>query len=67
VTENSPTSGRTVELVGGPHDGMTLTGMAPPDATGDGAYMIVPGSPARAVYEPDLPGEDTWRYRGEIG
>lgn len=35
-------SERTVELVGGPHDGLVLTGVAEADEHGDGAFMTVP-------------------------
>lgn len=63
---------RIVQLVGGPHDGLTFPA-APPTPLGDGtfvdgAYMLVPGELARAVYEPvegDHP--DRWYFDGWIG
>ena len=54
-----------ITLHGGPLDGMTF-----PDPGGDhpGAYMIVPGELARAIYEPE-PGGDPgrWHFCGWIG
>ncbi|WP_271220554.1 hypothetical protein [Streptosporangium carneum] len=55
-----------VTLYGGPLDGMVLP--AQPITSDPGAYMVVPGSVARAVYEPTLGGDPAvWRYRGDIG
>ncbi|MEV5411026.1 hypothetical protein AB0K60_19550 [Thermopolyspora sp. NPDC052614] len=58
---------RTVQLVGGPLDGMTFP-HPDPAAPDPGAYMIVPGELARAVYEPtegDDP--DRWHFGGWVG
>ena len=57
----------TVSLMGGPLDGLILPGQ--PVSDNPGAYMIVPGSEHRAIYEPDPAPANTaiWRYRGDIG
>lgn len=58
---------RTVQLVGGPLDGMTFPHPDPDDPE-PGAYMIVPGELARAIYEPtegDDP--DRWHHTGWVG
>lgn len=55
-----------VTLHGGPLDGDVLPNQPLDDDPG--AYMIVPGWTARAVYEPDPDGDPAvWRYRGEVG
>lgn len=61
------TDTRTVELIGGPHDGLRFPAQ-PPGEFGDGAHMIVPGEMSRAIYEPDEDGDrDRWTFRGWIG
>lgn len=38
------------------------------EAPGDGAYMIVPGEEARAIYEPTSDQDPlTWHFQGWIG
>lgn len=60
-------SRRVVQLVGGPLDGLSFEATPPTRVGGelvDGAYMLVPGELARAVYEPaegDQP--DRWHFR----
>lgn len=58
---------RTVTLVGGPLDGMSFP--HPGDVSADpGAYMIVPGEQARAVYEPRQDDDpDRWHFDGWVG
>lgn len=57
---------RTVQLVGGPLDGMTFS--PDPDDPDPGAYMIVPGEQARAIYEPqDGDDPDRWHHTGWVG
>jgi hypothetical protein len=58
----------TVRLVGGPLDGMVIPDLPVVDPDDPGAYMIVPGSLSRAIYEPDEGGDPAlWKYRGDIG
>lgn len=56
----------TVQLHGGPLDGMVL-----PDqvlGASPGAYMLVPNEERRAIYEPDDGGDRAlWRFRGYVG
>ncbi|MER7129724.1 hypothetical protein [Streptosporangium saharense] len=53
-----------IRLMGGPLDGMQWADESP----GDGAYMIVPGEIARAVYEPRPDGDPwVWHHVGWIG
>ncbi|MFD0887749.1 hypothetical protein ACFQ08_24680 [Streptosporangium algeriense] len=49
--------------MGGPLDGMRWADESP----GDGAYMIVPGEEARAIYEPTSEDPLTWHFQGWIG
>jgi hypothetical protein len=62
-----------VELVGGPWDGhhqelMTTADLNAPRET-LGAWLVVDGCTARAVYEPDPPPAPptVWRFRGWAG
>ncbi|MBB4920907.1 hypothetical protein [Streptosporangium saharense] len=57
----------SIRLMGGPLDGMSWP-VDEGEPPGDGAYMIVPGEIARAVYEPRPDGDPlTWHHVGWIG